>query len=186
MIAAPVTEALVSQCKQALRRVPATVFVLAAKAPNGECGAITVTAFSSVTMEPPTILVCLNRSSSFRTIIDEAEFFSANLLGAEQKDISNDCAGRLPLCERTSGEDWITAESDAPYVSNALASLICEKVAEIDHGSHRIFLGAVKAVHLKDESVSPALIYENGAYTRAEQFDHTSPFFPLERIGESF
>lgn len=139
------------------------VAVIAAGQPGQRTG-LTATSVCSLSDSPPTVLVCVNHNASAYPIIREHQCFSINLLAAHQDDIASKFAGRTGLQaeQRFTGANWITLETGAPILADALASLDCELVGEHDHGTHSIFIGRVRGAH--EQSADP-LLYFGGRFT---------------------
>jgi len=154
--------------RDAMRRLAATVTIITAGSPGQRHG-ITATAVTSLSMDPPSLLVCVNRSSSLHSLLGESNRFCVNLLRSEQADLSNAFSGKLPSEERFLHGAWKEDKDGLPYLADAQASIFCTRHGAVDHGSHSIFIGAVESVRMIDE-VSP-LLYSNGAYSRCIPLD---------------
>ena len=140
----------------------AQVSVVTTDGPAGRFG-ITVSAFSSVSADPPMILVCINRRSPAVTAIEENGVFCANLLGDDQSPIANCFAGRAGDIAPYDFDcaKWDAGMTGAPVLSGALANFDCTIDASHDAGSHRIFIGRV-ALALSSETAP--LAFSNRAY----------------------
>lgn len=149
--------------RDAMRRLAATVTIVSARAGSCRHG-ITATAVTSLSMNPASLLVCINRSSSLYPILQEAERFCVNLLTSEQAIVSDSFAGKLASEERFRHGDWQENERRVPYLSSGQANVFCIKKDAIDYGSHVILIGEVEDVRITDK-ICP-LIYSNGAYGR--------------------
>ncbi|MFZ9478837.1 MAG: flavin reductase [Gammaproteobacteria bacterium] len=111
---------------------------------GGEMQGITATAVASVTLQPPTLLVCLNRqSATCRTLIDSG-LFAVNILQATQQELAQRFATKQP--DKFAGVATMTGHSGVPLLSGALANLECRVSAQNDVGTHRIFFGEVLSV----------------------------------------
>ncbi|MFM8518384.1 MAG: flavin reductase family protein [Nevskiaceae bacterium] len=111
---------------------------------NGEAQGITATAVASVTLQPPTLLVCLNRqSATCQTLIDSG-VFAVNILPATQQTLAQRFATKQP--DKFAGVATTTGSSGAPLLIGALAHLECRVSAQNDVGTHRIFFGGVVSV----------------------------------------
>jgi flavin reductase (DIM6/NTAB) family NADH-FMN oxidoreductase RutF len=146
--------------RQAMRRFPAAVTVVTAAGKNGNCG-MTATAVTSLSMDPPSLLVCVNRSSSFHTTIEESDSFCVNVLREGQHQISANFGGAKPVDERFSEGEW--REKDGlPYLADAQAVIFCKKSGTFIHTTHTIVIGEATGLILHD-SVAP-LLYIDGRY----------------------
>jgi len=133
------------------------VSVVTTNGPAGKFGT-TVSAFSSVSAEPPMILVCINRKSPIVDAIEENEHFCVNLLNTTQKPIAATFAGRPETgapYDFTCAE-WQEGVFSTPILVDALASFECSVANSNDAGTHRIFIGSVIA--LESGAASP-LVY---------------------------
>ena len=149
--------------RDAMRRLAATVTIVSASGAGRRHG-ITATAVTSLSMEPPSLLVCVNRSGALHGLLSESERFCVNLLRSEQQALSDAFSGKLPGEERFRHGTWREDAEGLPYLADAQASIFCRRQNAIEHGSHSIFIGEVESVLLTDD-VCP-LIYSNGAYSR--------------------
>ena len=149
--------------RDAMRRLAATVTIISARSGERRHG-ITATAVTSLSMDPASLLVCINQSSSLCPLLHEGDRFCVNLLKSEQAMLSDHFAGRLSSAERFLHGDWQDSAQGVPYLSSAQANVFCVKKETIGYGSHAIFIGEVEDVRIADE-VSP-LIYSNGSYGR--------------------
>jgi flavin reductase (DIM6/NTAB) family NADH-FMN oxidoreductase RutF len=146
--------------RQAMRRFPAAVTVVTARGSERNCG-MTATAVTSLSMDPPSLLVCVNRTSSFHSIIEESDSFCVNVLREGQHQISSNFGGAKPVGERFSEGDW--REKDGlPYLADAQAVIFCKKGAVFLHTTHTIVVGEATGLILHDE-VAP-LLYIDGRY----------------------
>jgi flavin reductase (DIM6/NTAB) family NADH-FMN oxidoreductase RutF len=151
-------------CK-AMRHLAAGVSIVAAGDDNYRSG-ITATSVVSLSANPPTLLACINRESSLMAVLARFRFFSVNFLSARQSYIAKRFAGfdGAKGSERFQYGQWSSAETEAPVLLDALASLECEIEEKIERHSHSIVIGAVRAVHTGSEA--GALIYWRSRYGR--------------------
>jgi flavin reductase (DIM6/NTAB) family NADH-FMN oxidoreductase RutF len=168
MVAAPARERVaelnhnaIDSLRLALRRVASTVYVVAVN--DGDAFfATTATAVTSVSFDPPTVLVCLNRASTIAAAIERSDVFSLNVLRADQARQSQTCAGGASHEERKELFASSGGDHDAALLRDAQASLICRKSMALQCGTHLIVLGeVVEAFH--DADVNP-LVYLDGKY----------------------
>lgn len=151
--------------RAALRQLAGAVSVIATGEGAGRAG-LTATSVTSLAIEPPTVLVTVNRAASaYPTLIAEARF-SINLLSDKQQAIADRFAGRGGINggERFVGADWTTLITGAPVLVGALATIDCELDEVIERHSHGILIGRVKAVALDAEA--GALLYWRAGYER--------------------
>ena len=166
--AIPLNEQLAAQTKLALRRLASAVAVVTCR--DGETRhAMTATAVNAMSMQPPSMIVCVNRSTAFHAAISRAGNFAINILHRRQEQISVGCGGKAHGEDRFGLGGW-SEEDGAPVLVDAQARIVCAKEARFDYGSHTIFIGRVTSVGVHGE-VDP-LIYVDGHYTGvpAEEF----------------
>ena len=123
---------------------------------------LTVSSFCSVSLEPPLILVCIDKKASSHPVLQTSKRFAVNFLTAAQQDISNRFADpkRSPE-ERFQGLAVRTAVTQSPILPDVLAYLDCEVYAEYDGGDHTIFVGKVVAGEVGEGA---PLLYWNRGY----------------------
>lgn len=148
--------------RNAMRRLASAVGVLTANGPSGPLG-MAASSITSLTVEPPALLVCVNRSASFHACMAEGQTFCVNLLSRDQRDICDAFGSPARRQERFVGDCWSTDPSnDLPVLANAQANLACFVTRAIPYGTHSIVIGEVSAVRLSGD-VAP-LIYQDGGY----------------------
>src|SRR5262245_21532900 len=156
-----VNDPLATQTKLALRRLASAVAVVTCR--DGErTHAMTATDVSAMSMQPPSMIVCVNRSSAFHAAISRAGHFAINILNRSQVDISMGCGGNVRGEDRFGLGGW-SEEHGVPVLPDAQARIVCAKEARVDYGSHTIFLGRVTSAGIHG-TVDP-LIYVDGRYT---------------------
>jgi flavin reductase (DIM6/NTAB) family NADH-FMN oxidoreductase RutF len=131
---------------------------------DGGIRGITVSSFTSVSLDPPLILICIDRKAASHATIAAQRAFGVNLLRADQADLSDHAAGRRG--QRGTMLDGIahrTAVTGAPLLVDCLAWLDCSLAATHDGGDHTIFVGRVEAA-----GVAPGapLIWHDRDYSR--------------------
>ena len=131
----------------------------------------TATSVSSLSVEPPTLLVCLNRSSSSWPVLTTHGAFCVNVLSHDHLHVADRFAGRggAQGTARYEGEQWRQLATGTWVLSSALAAFDCEVEEALDRHSHTILIGRVKAIALRD-SAEP-LLYWQGAYRLLSNLD---------------
>ncbi|NJL95344.1 MAG: flavin reductase [Anaerolineae bacterium] len=127
----------------------------------------TVSSFTSVTLEPPLVLVCLQKSTETADVIHNSGAFAVSMLGEGQEAISNRFAGYgdlPPEVDRFSDMDVMTAETGAPILAAAMGWVDCRLHARQDASTHWIFMGQVVAASGQPEHAPYPLIYYNREY----------------------
>jgi flavin reductase (DIM6/NTAB) family NADH-FMN oxidoreductase RutF len=152
---------LAAPTRLALRRLASSVAVVTCD--DGRARhAMTATAVNAMSMNPPSMIVCINRAAAFHAAISESGSFAINILSRNQVDISMGCGGKARGEDRFDFGAW-GDESGVPVLTDAQARIVCAKEARFDYGSHSIFIGRVVAVGIHGE-IDP-LIYVDGRYT---------------------
>ena len=157
--------------KTALRSFAKSVTVISC-AHSGERFAMTATAVSEVCLEPPTMLVCINKSASIAApLIDESRF-AINVLDRSQQRISEDCSGRKAGDDRFADQDWTSDHLDTPYLQSSQATIFCRVARTLEYGTHFVVFGEVQGVRANDRPTP--LIYLDRRYLDAS-LDTTVP-----------
>lgn len=122
---------------------------------------MTVTAFSSVSITPPQVLVCINESADTGTGIEESRYFAVNVLSSTQQDVSNQFAGGSSQQQRFENTPWTTGITGTPILDNSIMSLECKVMEKIRAGTHWIIIGEVQNSVCRS---GEPLLYYRGAY----------------------
>lgn len=154
--------AVAEQLKQALRGFAQTVVIISASDSAGERYAMAATAVVPVSMDPPSMLACINRNASAYGIFAAGADFCLNILGTSALDIAQCCATSSGP-DRFKAGDWRMLDN-IPYLAEAQAAIHCRQSNRVSHGSHDIIFGDVRSVRLA-ETVDP-LLYLEGTYRR--------------------
>ncbi|MFO1256633.1 MAG: flavin reductase family protein [Sphingomonadaceae bacterium] len=157
----PVPEALPALFKSAMRRLAASVSVVVARGDNGPVG-MAATSITSLTVDPPAVLVCVNRATSIHASLNPTAPLSVNLLSSHQADVSAAFGGGKPHSERFSVGNWQIASNGLPRLEEAQANLSCVIDTMLAYGTHSIVIARVLEARVSD-TVAP-LIYQDGAY----------------------
>jgi flavin reductase (DIM6/NTAB) family NADH-FMN oxidoreductase RutF len=149
--------------RQAMRRVASTVNVISICV-DGQPMGITATAVSSISLDPPSLLVCINRSASVHAPMGGMPHFRVNVLHRDQEGIAAMFADRARHGLRfLSG--WDLECSGAPRLLDAQASILCRRTDHHQFGTHSIFIGVAAEVFTRPE-IDP-LLYLDGRYGSA-------------------
>jgi flavin reductase (DIM6/NTAB) family NADH-FMN oxidoreductase RutF len=153
-----ITADAIAAFKLAMRRFASGITIVTTMLDNEPKG-LTATAFSSVSVDPPTVLVVVNRSTRSHPIIAQAQRFCVNVLALEQRELAQRFASRA---ERPfDGIPWHVGASGSPVFDDALASFDCDVLEEFAAATHAIFLGTVR--ECRSRAGSP-LGYFDGEY----------------------
>ena len=130
---------------------------------------MTVTSVSSLSMDPPSLVVSINRASSSWPLLKRHGFFGVNILNADQLDVAERFTGKggLKGAERFAGAAWTTGASGVPLLVGALAAIDCEAEDIIERHSHAVVIGRVLGLRLS--SPTAALAYWQGQYVAVDQ-----------------
>ncbi len=147
--------------RDAMARLGAAVNIVTTDGPGGLAG-FAATAVCSVTDDPPTLLVCLNRASSAYPAVTANQVLCVNTLSHSHEDLSRRFGGKTPVKERFEGASWSVLETGAPALDDALISLDCRVKTISDGGTHDILICEVLAI--KENEGGQALIYFDRRY----------------------
>lgn len=147
--------------RDAMARLGAAVNVVTTDGPGGRAG-FTATAVCSVTDDPPTLLVCLNRGASVYPAFAENDVLCVNTLGAGQQDVSGLFGGRTPMDERFAAVAWHAEATGAPVLDAATASFDCRVVRRTGVGTHDVLICEVAS--LATHAERHGLVYFGRAY----------------------
>ncbi|WP_336490810.1 flavin reductase family protein [Methylobacterium nigriterrae] len=149
--------------KPVMRRFAACVNVITSV--DGETkNGMTATAVCSVSADPPSVLIIVNKSSRSHALISRSQAFGVNVLSSEQEDIASHFASKSadPFAEI---DHWI-GRTGCPIICDADAYLECSVVKETDFGTHTIFIGQIVSC---DVSSKPPLLYHEGRFCGLQQ-----------------
>lgn len=130
--------------KEAMRRFSTGVTVVTSLK-DGEPRGVTVSAFASVSLEPPSVLICINREARSYLFISTSKIFCVNILEAKQQHLAERFSGKL-RDNQFAGVDFFIDRTGAAVLKGSLAHLDCEVTGEHHVGSHSIFIGKVLSV----------------------------------------
>jgi flavin reductase (DIM6/NTAB) family NADH-FMN oxidoreductase RutF len=150
--------------RNALSRFPAGVTITTIRAGERIHG-LTVSAFASVSADPPLITVVIdNRHKAYALLEEEGAVFAVNILRQDQAELSNRFAW-VKDEDRFAEGTWGTAETGAPVLEDALAWLDCRIHARLHAGTHTVYVGEVVASAVPDPE-QPPLIYWSRGYRK--------------------
>ena len=145
-----------------ISRFASGVTVITTTADDGDHGT-TASAVSSLSMDPPMLLICLNKSSATRAAIAKSGVFGVNVLAEHQGDIAYRFAKKGE--NKFAGVDTLRGRSGIPLVDNALAHFECEVEETVTGGTHSVFLARVREASGTDAA---PLTYFRGRFGRLE------------------
>ena len=144
----------------AMRRYIYSVSIMSNKDDNGNSNAITVSSVTSISMDPPSLLICINKSSRIHDTLQIGSKFCINLLKKDQEELSNICSDEESYEERFNNENWDTEE--IPFLSNAQANIFCKVDKLTSYHTHTIVVGLVENANHTNEIST--LTYVDGKY----------------------
>jgi len=152
----------------AMRHLAGGVSVITAGR-GGDISGMTVTSVSSLSVDPPALIVSINREASSWPLVKRYGFFGVNILTSDQIDIAERFTGKggLKGAARFAGADWTTRASGVPLLVGALAAIDCEVEDVVERHSHAIVIGRVLDVAVSARTA--ALAYWQGRYVAIDQ-----------------
>ena len=137
--------------RDAMARLGAAVNIITTDGPAGK-GGFTASAVCSVTDEPPTLLLCMNRNATAAPRMKENGAFCVNVVGTERKEAAMVFAGvtKCPMEERFLAGSWTTLAPGAPVLEGALESFDCRITEIVEKGTHLVIFAEVEAVVIGD------------------------------------
>ncbi|UPK02852.1 flavin reductase family protein [Bradyrhizobium sp. 170] len=130
---------------------------------------MTVTSVSSLSVDPPALIVSINREASSWPLVKRYGFFGVNILTSDQIDIAERFTGKGGLrgADRFAGARWMTCASGVPLLVGSLAAVDCEVEDIVERHSHAIVIGRVLDVAVSTRTA--ALAYWQGRYVAIDQ-----------------
>ncbi|KXV71532.1 flavin reductase family protein [Acetobacter cerevisiae] len=150
--------------RNAMAHFATGVAVVTAHGAEGECGA-TISAFSSVSLDPLTLLICLHHKSATCRAIEESGTFGISILRSNQKDMAMYFAGKSD--GKSFGQYCVKHESGNFFVKDALVHIGVNVVETLRGGTHEIFLAQPLSIDFHPDQSSQPLVYFRGAFELA-------------------
>jgi len=144
----------------AMRVITSTVNVISAKF-NEERHAMTATSVASLSLNPPAMIICVNKEASIHNILRKDKKFVINVLSNKQQNLSELCSSTEEGESRFKDGGWIT-EDEIVFNDNSVSNIICNCTGVVDHSTHSVFFGDVMEV--KNNNQGRALLYGAGRY----------------------
>lgn len=147
-----------------MRCLASGVSIVSGLSDDGERCAMTASSVTSVSSEPPSLLVCVNRLARMTDVLNNSSQFCINILSAEQKNVSEACATPELGEERFAVGNWNQhSPTGLYYLSDSPAVFVCEKQQAVDHGTHTIYIANISDVYVASGKQT-LLVYADGAY----------------------
>lgn len=161
-------EASADNFRNAMRSLAGGVSVITAGRGNDLSG-MTVTSVSSLSVDPATLIVSINRKASSWPLLQRHGVFGVNILSSDHIDIAERFSGigGLKGADRFAGAEWISLVSGVPLLAGALAAFDCEVEHVVERHSHAIVIGRVLDLRLSPGK--SALTYWQGQYVALDQ-----------------
>jgi flavin reductase (DIM6/NTAB) family NADH-FMN oxidoreductase RutF len=153
------------QFRTALSRFASGVTVVTTQDAEARPLGITVSAFSSLSLDPPLVLVCIDRGAYLHDAFQASGVFVVNVLGAGQEDLSRLFASREP--DKFAGLGYTRGLGGVPVLADTLAAIECRLKHAYEGGDHTIFVGEVETVTVRD--AGQPLLYYRGGYATMKQ-----------------
>jgi 3-hydroxy-9,10-secoandrosta-1,3,5(10)-triene-9,17-dione monooxygenase reductase component len=133
---------------------------------EGVDAGLTVNAFLSVSIKPPTVLVALSDDVDTLPVLERSGAFAVNLLSADQRPLSERFARAIPSAEKFAGLAVHRGPTGSPLLGGTLGALDCRVVRRMPAVDHQLLVGEV--VHLEFGPDAPPLVFYHSAYAEAD------------------
>ncbi len=147
--------------RNGMAKLCAAVNIVTSDGPAGLAG-FTATAVTSVTDQPPTLLVCLNRNASVYDTVTQNGVIAVNTLATHHVALSNLFGGKTPVEERFAAAIWLRGDTGAPLLADALTSFDCRITQHFDVGTHTVLICTVLGI--AGEAGPAGLVYFDRTY----------------------
>ncbi len=131
---------------------------------QGNLHGITVSAFCSLSLEPPLVLICIDKKTGSHYAFEESKFFVVNILHEKQQHYADQFASKLP--DKFDEVRFSKNSAGIPVIRDVLANLECRLMNSHDNGDHTIFVGQVDKINIGKGN---PLIYFLGGYRKIEE-----------------
>ena len=150
--------------RSVLSRFASGVTVVTAVDEKGVDHGITVSAFCSLSLKPPLVLVCIDHVTVMHGILETASAFAVSVLAADQEELALRFSD--PDHDRFDGTSYTRGVTGAALLAGAAAHLECDITHRLEGGDHTIFVGSVQSA---DSTDLHPLLYFRGGYARLER-----------------
>jgi len=155
------------EMRLAMRQWTTGVSIVSAATPADRHG-MTVSSFSSLSLDPPLVAVSLERWRRAHSLVEQTDHFGVTILRSEQQDLSDHFAGRnTELSDRFAGVETFTLVSGAPLLVSGLAAFDCHVIYRYEAGTQTVFIGEVLAVRIG--AGGAPLVYHNRGYRSLQE-----------------
>ena len=125
---------------------------------------MTVSSVTSVSIEPPTLLVCLNRSSSMAACAEVGRLININFLCGSHEKLAKVCSSKESKRNRLDSDLWKYDKNKLPYIENSEMTAFCTVSKIVSHATHLIVIVSVNDVICSSDPRAEPLLYQSGKY----------------------
>ena len=154
--------------KNGMRRLASGVSIIST-VHEGTFHGLAATAVTSVSADPPTLLVCVNRSASSHDPLVDSRRFCVNVLAEEDHDIATRFGSSLDRASRFQSREWTKLTTGAPALIGSLACFDCTVVDIIAASTHTLLFGQVVDLRTWADEVKPLLFWDGRYHLRSDQ-----------------
>ncbi|MEI9928485.1 MAG: flavin reductase family protein [Sphingomonas sp.] len=148
--------------KAALRRMAKSVTVITCRH-EGQRYAMTATAADALSMDPPSMIVSVNRAAMLHAPLAAGADFCVNVLARAHEELARACGGARRGDERFGLGDWVEGPRGVPVLGDAQASFVCQNVVSVGYGTHAVVIG--RLIEVRHHVHVDPLVYVDGRYT---------------------
>ncbi len=137
------------------------VTVITTKDSAGKAFGLTVNSFTSLSLNPPLVIVCVDKTVDCYSCFDETKVFTVNVLSEDQEELSRRFSTKG--LEKFEGIQWRMGENGAPLLEGVIGTIECKVTHSYEGGDHTIFLGEILSATAKEDR---PLLFFKGKYHR--------------------
>lgn len=145
-------------------RFASGVTIVTATDASGNDHGMTVSAFASVSLDPPLMVMCINHTASMHDILASSDYFAVNILASTQEAIARRFADTG--AQRFEGIGYSRGENGVPILDDVLACIECKRVSSTVAGDHTVIVGETVATSMRD---ARPLLYYRGGFAQLER-----------------
>lgn len=158
----------VSLFKGAMRRLASGIALITSGTEEENYAGLVATAVTSLSMDPPTLLICVNKSGSAHPVIEQCGAICVNLLSEDDRDLVDIFGSSARRDERFKVGAFEPTVSGPPRLATALAAIECKVVQTFSYHTHTLFLGEVMDVKFREREQFQPLIYMDRTFHKLE------------------
>ena len=137
------------------------VTVITTKDTTGKPFGLTVNSFTSLSLNPPLVIVCVDKTVDCYSCFDDSKVFAVNVLNEDQEELSRRFATKG--IEKFEGIPWRMGENGSPLLDGVIGAIECKVTESYEGGDHTIFLGEILSATAKGDR---PLLFFKGKYIR--------------------